>query len=106
MRSLPSLPRTNKPLRIYVSGPYSIDPDKWVPIANLIGHWLMAEGHLVFVPHTMTHDWPGLEYEDYMRVDLDIVDRWANTLFYISPSPGADRELALAIEKGHMIINA
>lgn len=94
-----------RPLNIYVSGPYSSpDPDEKarnIQVASDIGLCLMRKGHHVLVPHTATCRWDGhLDYEDFMRLDETFVKEWADAIFFIGSSPGADRELLWAQEMG------
>jgi hypothetical protein len=107
-----------KPLRIYVAGPYSphnCDLHDASRIAQLntdiavaVGNALADKGHYVFVPH-LTHymhisasckvnraAW-------YYELDNTFLERWANALYYIAPSFGADAELALAEKLGYKI---
>lgn len=91
----------NQPLRIYVAGPFSAPTqegrDANCRTASNVGLQLMKLGHMAHVPHSATAPWHNqLEYEDFMRLDFDIIERWADALYYIAPSPGTDRELKLA----------
>jgi hypothetical protein len=87
--------------RIYVSGPYSA-PTKEGVIKNIETAAKAAvecfkRGHLAYVPHICTAPMDGLmDYEDFMRVDLDVIMYWPSAILYLAQSPGADRELALA----------
>lgn len=60
-----------KQLLIFVSGPYSADTPEEIQAnvdnAVAIGKALMAKGHYVIVPHSMTHNW-----------DLDTDLTWAH----------------------------
>lgn len=89
------------PLRVYVAGPYSAATkqkrDLNLQKAEYIGRSIMLLGHDVHVPHAATNFLHGeFSHERFMRLDLGIVAQWANSLYYIGSSPGADRELALA----------
>lgn len=89
------------PLHIYVAGPFSADtPEERAEntrIASEVGIQLAKKGHLVHVPHQATAFMDGvMEYEYFMSLDLSIIALWADALFYVGPSPGADRERALA----------
>lgn len=100
-------------LRIYVSGPISADTHAEVlnhyRLASKIAEEIKDKGHLVFLPHTTIFDYPNCSrldpvvYEKLLYYDLSIVRYWANALFFIAPSPGANRELALAEELKHVI---
>ncbi len=105
---------------IYVAGPYSADSDAG-RIANVnhamaAGRVILQKGHWPFIPH-LTHyfdEWHNarhdvrLDAETYMQWDFAILRR-CDALLYLSPSPGADRELALARELGipiYLIVEA
>ena len=102
--------------RIYIAGPYSpVDHDHNrcvgeaeanVREAIRIGNELMHKGHYVFVPH-LSHYQANAPNGDHTlpwyMIDNTFIDNWANALFYISPSKGADAELARAKEKGYKI---
>jgi hypothetical protein len=88
---------------IYVSGPYSRDPDTDTNIAIDYGNTFFNAGYAPIVPH-LTHFWhtqhTERDYEDWMALDLAIVER-VDAVFRIpGPSSGADREVALAESLG------
>jgi hypothetical protein len=95
-------------MKIYVSGPFSSDPDgifhndKKImemnkSIARKIGIELAKLGHNPYVPHTHIGGWESeLSYDEIMRVHLTFVRDWADALFFIGPSKGADIEKAEA----------
>lgn len=95
-----------EPLNIYVAGPFSADTEALeivnIERAGAIGHALASIGHRVHVPHLATCEWhkTSLGYEYFMDLDFSLIRKWADALFYIAPSPGTDRELALANELG------
>jgi len=102
------------PLRIYVAGPITAATQEKVTHnleeADRIGGKLEEMGHYVIVPHRYDDlKLPAVggvgtsEYEYRLRVDLSLVLNWANALFFIGPSPGADRERALAESLGYTI---
>jgi hypothetical protein len=101
--------------RIYVAGPYApkncslheaprvaqFNVDKAIEIATD----LIEKGHLVFVPHVHSH-YINIHYSskrDYKvwwyEEDFSFLNHWATALFYIGPSVGASKELALAKKK-------
>jgi hypothetical protein len=93
--------------RIYVAGPYSADTEEGrienLERAVLATALCMSRGHDAHCPHAATHDVHlahPLGYERWMRLDMGIIERWATALLYLAPSPGADRELALAQSLG------
>ncbi|MGC7871817.1 hypothetical protein ACPUYX_09850 [Desulfosporosinus sp. SYSU MS00001] len=100
----------NKPMRIYVAGPYSSDnQDKILINTNRaidIGIKIFQKGHYPYVPH-LTH-WIDqrakdccipLLWEDYMQWDLHWLEL-CDALFYIDKSRGADIELQFALDHG------
>lgn len=94
-----------QPERIYVAGPFSAPTeelrDENFRIACYYGMMLARKGHHVHVPHAATAPWHGeFAYEDFMELDFTYLQKWATALFYIGPSPGADREKAEAERLG------
>lgn len=103
------------PLRIYIAGPYcpinttlhdaSRIAQRNVDRAIEVFHKLKAKGHHPFVPHLShyIHIHP-TSLEDYgdwwYGYDLTFIYNWANALYYIAPSRGADLELSLAQKLG------
>lgn len=100
-----------EPLRIYVAGPYTPKncslhdasrlAQKNTNIAVSVANALMAKGHYVFVPHLThyLHIHETCQVNDgrwWYEMDNSFLTNWANALFYISPSTGADAELDLA----------
>jgi hypothetical protein len=98
-------------LLIYVAGPYSA-PSEHGRIANTeralaAGLSVMQRGHYPIIPH-LSH-WFDLwhEREHGQRLDGEVYMQWdfvllmrCDALLYLAPSPGADRELALAESLG------
>lgn len=91
---------------VFVSGPYSAETEeqklKNVAAAANAGRDILALGHMPFVPHTMTCDWEcdeRLGYPQFLELCFVILRR-CDALLYLAPSPGADQELALALELG------
>jgi hypothetical protein len=94
-------------LRIYVAGPYTAETPEAVldnvHMAIDAGLILIDRGHTPFLPH-LTH-WVekrairtrggGLPYEFWLDYDAIWLAQ-CDALLYLSPSPGADRELAVA----------
>jgi len=102
-------------LRIYIAGPLTPrncslhdapriaqrNVDKAIEIANA----LIEKGHYVFVPHLSyyihIHRSCKRDYgEWWYEQDFTFLKYWANALFYIGPSKGADMELELARKLG------
>jgi hypothetical protein len=118
---LRGLPRTTyarshalpvEPLRIYVAGPLSA-PTPALRLRNVrravrTGTALARLGHLPFVPH-LTHYWDPddrlLGYDWWTAYD-HVWLRLCEALYWLSPSPGADRERALAEALGLPIYTA
>ncbi|KKN23742.1 hypothetical protein LCGC14_0901760 [marine sediment metagenome] len=99
------------PLRVYVAGPFSADSGgsrfSNRCRAENAGRDIMLRGHDAHVPHAATAHLHGeYPYERFMRLDFGIIERWANALYYIGPSPGADRELELAEKLGLLIFKS
>jgi len=108
----------SEPLRIYVAGPYcphncttheairfaahNVDKALW------FGLELMKKGHIAFVPHVShfyhTHWNCDREYPWY-AIDLTYLTNWADALFFIHGSKGADLELKTAQMLGLPIFN-
>lgn len=92
-------------LRIYVAGPYeaatAAGKESNVRRAVRVGARLAAIGHAPHVPHLShwLHLVIPLPYEHWMRADAEWLDL-CHGLFYMRPSPGADRERARAEERG------
>lgn len=88
---------------VYVSGPYSTgDTILNVRRAIVAGTALRKAGFLPLIPH-LTAFWhlvDPAEYEDWMELDLALVDHCQALVRLPGESPGADREVARAKEKG------
>lgn len=91
-----------KPLRIYVAGPYSAPTlagkEENVKKAINVGIALYLRGHYPFIPHLLhftdleakTCD-TALGWSEYMSTDIAWL-RFADAMFFIGPSPSADVE--------------
>ena len=91
---------------VYVSGPYSADTPEEVQrnvcAAIRTGDAVYACGGLDVVPH-LSHYAQQLcprSYEGWLAVDLELVRRCDIVVRLRGPSPGADREVALAESLG------
>lgn len=97
-------------MRIFVSGPYSA-PTLAARTTNVrrairAATELMHKGHQPFLPH-LSHYWDGqarvdgkpIEYERWMEYDFHWL-RLCDAVLYLGPSPGACREVDLALELG------
>jgi len=98
----------DKPL-IYVAGPISAPTVAEVELnvkkATDIGVQIFRMGALPVVPHLnhyldlRAHELKTpVDYESYMALDFRILEI-ADALFFIAPSPGADRERAFALQR-------
>jgi hypothetical protein len=103
-----------KPLKIYVAGPYTPKNCSLHDAARIaqrntteaikIGNAIMAKGHYVFVPHLThyLHIHESCEIHDakfWYELDNSFLMDWANALYYLAPSWGADEELKWAEAK-------
>lgn len=112
-------PGAERPMYIYVSGPYSaprgLAPEaararvaENIDRANAIGLELLEKGHVPFVPHTMMRGWED-EHQVSREAALEVCHRWVDrcdALFFMGPSPGADSERKRAVERGVPIYRA
>ena len=95
-----------EPKVVYVSGAYTAATHSEVAAnvarADRAGRDLLAKGHVPLVPHSLSRFWEADDrfvYEDFLRMDLALLHR-CDWLLYLGSSPGADRELAEARERG------
>ncbi len=96
-----------KRLNIYVAGPVtSHDKDivkKNVEVAKKIGEEILKLGHLPYVPHSHFSEWDIDIHEYYDLFQLhgnEILEKWADALFFIAESKGANAEKAKAKKLG------
>lgn len=101
-------------LLIYVAGPYTAPTRAGIQdnmdAACEAGYAVMLRGHIPIIPHLsdLLEVWhisrfgvsPG--YEFFMRWSLGLV-RKSDGLLFLGPSPGADRELELALTIGKRV---
>jgi hypothetical protein len=90
------------PLRVYVSGPYSADPERSIQAAIRAADQLLTAGHAPLVPH-LKHPWittTDHSYEAWLGVDLAWLQVADAVLRLPGHSPGADRETAVAHQLG------
>jgi hypothetical protein len=102
------------PFVIYVAGPYSAETEHEVNDnicrACAAGKAIIDRGHWPLIPHLNAvydlwyedHYGQRPDYELFMRWDLALLER-CDGLLYLAPSPGADRERALAWEWGKVV---
>ena len=106
------------PYRIYVAGPYTPQHcdlhdasriiQHHIDNAIIVGNKLIDKGHYAFVPHLSHYlhihqSCNNDRGEWYYEFDNTFLTHWANALFYISASFGADNELFLAQKLHHKI---
>ena len=94
---------TSHATRVYVSGPYTSDPEECTARAVEVGDVLLKRGYATFVPH-LSHYWDTQHfhnpYEFWMTIDLSWI-RGAHALVRIpGASSGADREVEFAKSLG------
>jgi hypothetical protein len=101
------------PMRIYIAGPYcpkncSLHEAPAVAQRNVdraieVAMALIEKGHYPFVPH-LSH-YLNIHYsrkkeltsDFYYKYDITFLEHWAEAIFFIEQSPGADFELRVAI---------
>lgn len=89
-------------VRVYISGPYSADPERCTRDAIAAADRLLRLGFAPLVPH-LKHAWitqADHSYEDWLRLDLAWVQAADVLLRLPGASPGADREVAHARARG------
>ena len=108
-------------MRIYIAGPYAPtdttlhnasrkaqqNVDKAIEVANA----LIEKGHYVFVPHLShyihIHYSCKRDYHEWWyKEDNTFLEHWAEALFFIGESKGANQELELARKKGLVIFTS
>lgn len=102
-----------KKLRIYVAGPLT-SHDKDVvkrnrEIAIKFGEEILKKGHLPYVPHSHFRDWNidiHKDYDLFFEHGVEILKKWADALFLIAPSKGADAEKEEAEKLGLKIFTS
>ena len=108
-----------QPLRIYIAGPYCpkdcslheapVVAQRNVDKAIEVAMELFGKGHYAFVPHLShylnIHHSRKKEFtaDFYYKYDITFLEHWAEALFFISESPGANHELHVAIKLGLII---
>jgi nucleoside 2-deoxyribosyltransferase len=90
-----------KPL-VYLAGPYSDEPMLRTHQAIVAGDRIAELGFAVIIPH-LSHFWHAVRpktYEFWMDQDLEMLARCDALLRLPGDSPGADREVAFAVNRG------
>lgn len=98
---------TASPLKVYVAGPYTDDPERCTAGAIAVGSAVLDAGHAPLVPH-LAHYWHTRHgerhYENWMRIDLAWLTAADLVVRLPGVSPGADREVELARSLGIPVI--
>lgn len=92
---------------IYVAGPYSHgDVAANVARAIQVGHEVMDAGHAPIVPHLshFSHLQRQRPYEEWLKMDFELLKVCECLLRLEGVSSGADREVTLANERGIPIV--
>jgi len=88
---------------LYLSGPYTLG-DTALNVRNAIeaGDTLISEGYVPFIPHLshFQHLICPRNYEDWMSLDLQWIERCDALIRLPGESSGADREMVKADELG------
>jgi len=92
---------------VYIAGPYSTgDVGQNIHNAIKVADRIVEMGGIPFIPHTMTHLWHIVlphEYEFWIEYDLAWLAK-CDVLYRLpGESPGADREMAFAMDHYIMI---
>jgi len=97
-------------MRIYVAGPATAKTAEEIRanarFARSIGEQILLKGHLPYVPHTHFSDWEidiEADYELLLEHGMQMLRHWAEALFFIGHSRGADKELQEAKKLGLVI---
>lgn len=94
------------PVRVYVAGPYSADPDGCTRAAITVGDQLADAGYAPYVPH-LSHFWDAQHprgYEQWMALHLPWVEAADVVLRIPGVSAGADREVTHARRCGVPVV--
>ena len=97
------LTRGLKPLRIYIAGPYSVgDPAANTLTAITEADKLLNAGYYPFIPHLSHYHHAILphDYETWMELDFEYLAVCDVLIRLPGESPGADREVTLAKQRG------
>ena len=99
-----------KKINIYVAGPLtssnSIILKENINVAKKIGEEILRKGHFPYVPHTHFHNWDidlFKHYAIFYLHGIEMIRRWADAIYFIGASKGANRELRIARDLGLII---
>ena len=102
-------------MRIFIAGPYGDHNPKNIIAQNvrradLLARALMAVGHQVYCPHTMSWGWeddPNISREACLALDRSFLRFWAEAICRLpGESPGADAEMEFAAQLGLTVCHA
>lgn len=97
-------------MRIYVAGPIGTDPALRglnVQRAEIVAMALIRAGHSVYCPHLWHHVTGAydVDYEKWMTQDFDWISVSEVVVRIPGSSPGSDREVAFAKERGIWVVS-
>ena len=99
----------DRPLLVYVSHPYSDNPQKRVAEVQAIAQEVMERGHIPIVPPAMFHDFDqgnsSLGYDTFLEAALELL-AICDLVLFSGCSPGAGLEWTLAKRIGKPVIYA
>jgi len=101
------IPMTDAPIFIYVSGPYTSNPDENTAEAIRIGNELWELGFVPFIPH-LTHFWHKQiprPYDDWLAMDLKWLTKCDAVFRLPGESSGADMECVFARKLGLLVFH-
>jgi len=104
----------DRPLLVYISGPYSDDRERRAHEARSIAQQVMVKGHIPITPHSLFHnldhdtyvgqtDAVDLTYETFLEATLELL-ALCDLVFFIGCSPGAGKEWVFAKRIGKPIV--
>ncbi|MBW3022518.1 DUF4406 domain-containing protein [Candidatus Woesearchaeota archaeon] len=96
-----------KKIKVYIAGPYT-NKNPRIRSENIkkaveMGREILKMGHHPYVPHRHTGEWEDahpFSYEEMMQLHFTFIEKWADAMFFMGSSPGADREKAMAKSLG------
>ena len=93
-------------IRVYIAGPFTGDVEANCAAAIDAGERVRQAGHLPFIPHLYRawHERHPASYEEAMALCFAEVSRCDVLLRMPGASPGADREVKHAIERGIPVV--
>ena len=100
-------------MRVFIAGPYGDHNPPEIISANVaradaVARDLMAQGHMVYVPHKMSWGWERdsrLTRDQFIALDNSYLELWAEAIVRIlGHSPGADAEMEYARRLGRTVL--